>query len=728
MSLLAALVGQTLDDKYRIEKQLGQGGMGAVYMATHIGTLRPVALKVISPQFMAHPEFVERFRREAEAAGRLRHPNVVNVTDFGFAEVHKAKIAYLVMEYLDGCNLGDVLKEEKNLPLHWVVDILEQTCLAVEKAHQQGIIHRDLKPDNIWLEPNERGGFTVKVLDFGLAKLAVSVSDNLQDSNGDLSGTNSKTNISSGNSDPVFQEAITNIQSSSIDKVDKEGQTAIQISTSKSLGDKEKNNIQIPISKSFSNQDEKTTYIQPSSFQQSNLTDEEKTAIQLNNNRDTQRENTRQTQSAEKLTQVGAVLGTPLYMSPEQCMGEELDKRSDIYSLGIIAYEMLAGELPFSGNLNALIMSHLTATPPPLEEKRPDIPKAVVDLIMSALNKKVEERPISAAAFASALRARSESAGAVIRQVLGIYGEHFTTFFQFGLIASLPIIATAIISLSQAIVIKTLPGNPFPKIAFIFVLLFNIIGLVLSQALQGGVSLPILAQILITPLKDISIKPAFEALKKKLSIFIPLSLAFNVSSMIFVLSFSFFFNITQNIVFKLIEDPSKKLPLWVLASMLLCIGILLLTGKILITYSFYGAVAIIEGIGGIANIKRTKTLYQANKRVIKPIMISYITYILAYSTFANVFHQHVIAPSSLFKAVFLSIFFSTTHIGSFMFISPLTGLCIALLYFKARQSNGELIKDILAQYQPEALSISNWQTRIAKQPSSILQSLRKSKN
>src|ERR1041384_4517670 len=90
--------GQVLDEKYRIDKLLGQGGMGAVYQATHLGTGRPVALKVIAPQFMANAQFVERFRREAEAAGRLRHPNVVNVTDFGFAQVGRDPVAYLVME------------------------------------------------------------------------------------------------------------------------------------------------------------------------------------------------------------------------------------------------------------------------------------------------------------------------------------------------------------------------------------------------------------------------------------------------------------------------------------------------------------------------------------------------------------------------------------------------------------------------------------------------------
>src|SRR5947207_11068955 len=164
-------VGETIDEKYRLETLLGKGGMGAVYLATHLGTDRYVALKLISPQFMRNNEFVERFKREARAAGRLRHPNVVDVTDFGFARVQEGQVAYLVMEYLDGCTLGDVLAEEERLPLEWVADILEQVCSAVHEAHNQGIIHRDLKPDNIWLEPNRLGGYRVKVLDFGIAKL-----------------------------------------------------------------------------------------------------------------------------------------------------------------------------------------------------------------------------------------------------------------------------------------------------------------------------------------------------------------------------------------------------------------------------------------------------------------------------------------------------------------------------------------------------------------------------
>src|SRR5215218_5255792 len=209
------IIGQTIDGKYKIERQLGKGGMGTVYLATHVGTERPVALKVIAPQFMQRAEFVERFRREARAAGRLRHPNVVNVTDFGFSETGQGRVAYLVMEYLDGCTLGEILEEENNLPVGWTLDIVEQVCFAVHAAHEQGIIHRDLKPDNIWLEPNQRGGYTVKVLDFGIAKLEEHRSpDHSGESAIDISVAPNPTNYYGGKETIVDHQGDTTIHDS----------------------------------------------------------------------------------------------------------------------------------------------------------------------------------------------------------------------------------------------------------------------------------------------------------------------------------------------------------------------------------------------------------------------------------------------------------------------------------------------------------------------------------
>jgi len=256
--------GDLLDRKYRIEAQVGHGGMGTVYRATHLHTTRTVAIKVIRPHLVSHAEFVERFRREAEAAGRLRHPNVVDVTDFGFADTADGQVAYLVMEFLDGCTLSDVLAEETRLRVSWVVDIIEQVSSALDEAHAQGIVHRDLKPENIWLEPNRRGGYTIKVLDFGLVKL------------GDMA-------------DPLSFRL-------------KAEATAIQAELAEAT-------------------EADTMAGTPASADTPTI-------------------------ASDALTRFGAITGTPMYMSPEQCRGDQVDGRSDIYSLGVIAYRMLSGQTP----------------------------------------------------------------------------------------------------------------------------------------------------------------------------------------------------------------------------------------------------------------------------------------------------------------------------------------------------------------------------------------------
>src|SRR5262245_27305342 len=161
------MVGRLLDGKYEIEALCGRGGMGAVYRATHAGTGRRVAVKVIAPELAGDGEFIERFRREAKTIGLLRHPNIVNVTDFGVTGEGARTMAYLVMEYLEGQTLAERLKNPRQSPIdligncsiieieyermkdRWLIPIneaiaiLSQTCEAMDEAHRMGILHRD---------------------------------------------------------------------------------------------------------------------------------------------------------------------------------------------------------------------------------------------------------------------------------------------------------------------------------------------------------------------------------------------------------------------------------------------------------------------------------------------------------------------------------------------------------------------------------------------------------
>ena len=504
----ADIAGQTLDEKYRIERELGRGGMGTVYLATHLGTERPVAVKIIAPQFMKRPEFVERFRREARAAGRLRHPNVVDVTDFGFSHTPDGQVAYLVMEYLDGCTLGEILEEENKLPVGWTLDILEQVCSAVHEAHEQGIIHRDLKPDNIWLEPNQRGGYTVKVLDFGIAKLEEHADLPVLES--EIFVPVTPTLVSSGKAtmadvshDATVHDSISPTRLGVVaggDTAILEAGTLIQQVEIPS----ESSNSLLPLE--TADQETVGTKII------SGISGENSSAN--NGDHSLARDFYTRSESASDLTRVGAVLGTPLYMSPEQCRGDKLDPRSDIYSLGVIAYQMLSGKTPFSGDFTQVMESHKEIAPPTLDAKK--VRKKLKRVISSAMAKFPDDRPPTAEAFASSLRSRSEGIFGLLRRAGMIYTEHMPKFLMLSAFFHIPmvVLTVVLVVLSFMKVSGTISSEVAGAGIAVIAVLLTIVTSFCAHLIIGTITW-IVTQSLAVPLRPIKLRSALTEARKK---------------------------------------------------------------------------------------------------------------------------------------------------------------------------------------------------------------------
>ncbi|HEX5734600.1 MAG TPA: protein kinase [Blastocatellia bacterium] len=632
MARLTDLPGRTLDGKYHLDKLLGQGGMGAVYLATHLGTKRPVALKVIAPQLMESEEFVERFRREAEAAGRLRHPNVVNVTDFGFTSSGSMNLAYLVMEYLDGGSLGELLKERGRLPLGVVIDIVEQICLAVNMAHEQGIIHRDLKPDNIWLQPDQRGGYNVKVLDFGLAKLHDATPPAGAESTRPHS-VEGATNFSK-RSDTVRAVAATNPQHQEV--TDVEAATRIQYP---GVTEEEQTQVFDQQPSQGATDPEADTQIQPSHPSTAGNSDLSAT-------------------SAANLTRVGAVMGTPLYMSPEQCLGGTLDVRSDIYSLGIIIYQMFAGAPPFTGDLNELISKHTAEPAAALSKKRSDIPSSVSELVMSALAKEPAERPPSAGVFAKALRAAAESDSQILQEARLYYYNHIPGFLFMSGIIYLPFAIASVMLAGVFARTKSLPSRladvGFWIAVFLFIQVAN--RLTIAACTQAIQDLRLIRRGTLR---------------------------------------------TRSILFKL----AKRLPSLVITSLLadlialLKLAALILPGlKSFVNHALAPAAVMMEKKTPIAALSRSKKLADRLRHLARWATVRSISFVICAilflpafaSTMSLIFGGTISGSGSVREAypVFL--------ILGWIFIVPLyaySALPLVLLYFKSRQALGETLEE-----------------------------------
>lgn len=621
-------VGQVLDDKYRLEQLLGQGGMGAVYLATHLGTERYVALKLISPQFMRNNEFVERFKREARAAGRLRHPNVVDVTDFGFARVNEGQVAYLVMEYLDGCTLGDVLAEEKRLPLEWVADIMEQVCSAVNEAHQQGIIHRDLKPDNIWLEPNRLGGYRVKVLDFGIAKLGPTAEAPAEEEEAPAATIIDNVSEMRAHAD---LEVKTLMQSANLTR---------QLTHQESVED-EDGTLLFSETTGSGNQHGATTA--PSAA----------------------------------LTRVGAIMGTPLYMSPEQCSGDKVDMRSDIYSLGVIAYQMLAGEPPFSGNTSAVMRAHRQESPRHLREREVKVPKRVAGVVMSSLSKDPAQRPATAFAFGSSLRGQSEGIGALYRRAFSLYSEYFPKFLKLSVIAHIPVfVTTVLMSTLQIVEYYSRNSGRGTRIAVALgtaiVALVHVLAYMVSSSVISGMTAIIVTQLTAAPLRPVQLRVAFGVLKKRWRPF-----------------FRTVIRVTLKIFFGFL--------LFVIPGVIT-----------VIRYSLYAPVVLMEGLAGKAAMKRARELASRSWRTIVIVSIIQIVIPMTVSFLVG----RIKIGVNLSRASLSSQLYQQAVGLINIFVVPLIAIVPALLYLKMRQLGGESLSTALAQIESEDGERSEWQQRM----------------
>lgn len=275
-------LGRTIGDRFRVDAVIGEGAMGVVYRAHHMGLRKDVALKLLHRELTANAEMVARFDREAAAASRLDHVNCVRVLDFGSTEDERS---YLVMELLDGQELATLVGAP--LPPDRAIGILEQVLHGLAHAHAHGLVHRDVKPENVFLTKSVSGE-VVKLLDFGIAKIL-------------------------------------------------------------------------------------------------------------------------DAQGVAPLTRAGAVFGTPSYMSPEQCAGKNVDQRTDLYSAGVVMYELLTGDLPFGGDdPTEILRGHIMRSPPPMPSS---IPKPLRDVVMRMMEKKLEDRFPTANATIAALEAVKRQTG-----------------------------------------------------------------------------------------------------------------------------------------------------------------------------------------------------------------------------------------------------------------------------------------------------------------------------
>ncbi|MBV9209889.1 MAG: protein kinase, partial [Acidobacteria bacterium] len=353
--------------------------------------------------------------------------------------------------------------------------------------------HRDLKPANIWLEPNRRGGFTVKVLDFGIAKL------------GNVAEPSTQTYIAAATPANSHQaEAKTMLLIDDEETLISSGRLEDTIAVKGS----EETLRDAPAQTTSPNEslDPQTA---PTEIDPLVTVQTEKIAHQSSTNEQA-------TAQLTNLTRHGSLLGTPLYMSPEQWGGQTLDARSDVYSLGVIAYQMLSGKTPFAGDFHQVMQAHLMAQPPRLHAK--GLSRKAARVVMSALEKDPSRRPVSASAFANKLRANSENVFTVLRNSLTVFSQYITKFLIVGFFVLLPF---NLIVIAQAFLYFLYYLGILPRlVAEIIYTVLDVARLFVrpySLLILTGLITWIIASINAAPLRPVKIRSALSALKDRIA-------------------------------------------------------------------------------------------------------------------------------------------------------------------------------------------------------------------
>jgi len=679
---LETLVGQVVDGKYRVERLLGQGGMGAVFRAVHEGTSRTVALKIIAPQCASRPEFLQRFQREARACGGLRHPNIVDVTDFGVASHESGRLAYLVMEYLDGCSLAEILRHEARLPLAWSIDVLEQVCSAVEEAHRSGILHRDLKPDNIWLEPNRRGGYTVKVLDFGLAKLAATTGGAptaSQEPLADVAHQRDHVRVA-GIAAPV--------------DADTEGETLARPSSeAASVTGAAGSGTPTP-------DDESATLVRASSGGPA-------AAVALG-------------QPADDATHAGSIVGTPAYMSPEQIRGLALTPRSDVYSLGVIAYLMITGRPPFGGTTVDVLKSHLAQPPRPIHELRADLPPDAAGLIMSALSKDPEARPPGALAFAEMLAARFETPGAFLHKALQAFLARFGVWLRLSILCFVPLLlfssAFALAVMLQAGGLVDWPWLFQRGVGRLLLLAFLTLA-ILGMSALGGVIVPAAMQDVAAPLRPIEIGFLLRTFAGRLRQWARAMLPVFGALLGFVLVMALSTSVLRQF------DPwllpylrTLSRPWRVVAALASFLPILAVPLGIIYVvmrrfggykaFQFLGAVMLVEGLKGRRALERAAELHDKAGNALQPFQV---VVVVASAVFGGAIGAAAgLSQRYMGRGIGLG-WIAPLMAILFVVAASFLSLVGALTYLRARRAAGEPLDRAFEDFERSVLPPSHWQ-------------------